>query len=135
MPHLEQAGPLQRATPVALMVGAAGSLLFVIHAGQRAPAVLRLLFPVWVLSPFAALLVADRFAGRWGRRGRRAVDLSIFGIAVGSLLLYANDALGHRRPQAAFAYVAVPAASLLAVAITVSLATLTSRRRRNDKGS
>ena len=50
-------------------------------------------------------------------------------IALGSLAIYADDARGHRRPQAAFVYVAVPPASWLLLGVVVPIAAVMARRR------
>ena len=55
-------------------------------------------------------------------------------VTLGSLAIYGDDALGHRRAQAAFVYVVVPPASWLLISMVVPIAALISRRlsRRGD---
>ena len=49
-------------------------------------------------------------------------------VALGSLVVYGDDARGHRRPQAAFVYVLVPPLSWLLLGISLPIATFISRR-------
>ena len=59
----------------------------------------------------------------------RALYVVMLVIALGSLAIYADDARGHRRPQAAFVYVAVPPASWLLLGVVVPIAAVMARRR------
>ena len=52
-------------TLIALAVGATGSLVFMFRAGQHTPRFLLVLFTIWVLSPFVALLWANMASKRW----------------------------------------------------------------------
>ena len=42
-----------------MLVGAVGSVGFLLRAGQRTPRLLLVLFVLWVLSPFMAVVLAD----------------------------------------------------------------------------
>ena len=121
-------GRLRAAALIALLVGAAGSLGLMLHAGRRSPRLLLVLFVPWVLSPFIALVFAHVVSKRLSVPTRATLYCVMLVIAVGSLAIYGDDALGHRRPQAAFVYVAVPPASLLLMATVVPVAAFLSRR-------
>ena len=56
---------LRRVALIAVVLGALGSLGLVAHVGQYRFNILLLLFVVWDLSPFAALIVAGIVSKRW----------------------------------------------------------------------
>ena len=114
---------LRAAGMVALLAGAVGSVGFVFYYGQRNPSrLLIVLFAVWVLSPFVALLAVDAKSTRWPPRTRATLYGVMLVIAVGSLATYANAALGPPRAQGAFAFVIVPPLSWLLSGIAISIA-------------
>ena len=136
-PGRPEGGFLGRLSAVALivmLVGAVGSLGLMLRAGQRTPRLLLVLFVIWVLSPFMALAFAYIVSKRWSVLTRATLYSVMLIVALGSLVIYGDDAMGHRRPQAAFVYVIVPPASWLLTAIVVSIAALISgwRSRRDD---
>ena len=57
-------GLLRTVALIAVVAGAAGSIGLMLRAGHP-PLLLRVLFAIWVLSPFVALLVADKVSKRW----------------------------------------------------------------------
>jgi len=128
---MSRAGPeggslrvLRAAGMFGLLAGAIGSVGFVFYYGQRNPSrLLIVLFAIWVLSPFVALLGADLMSTRWSPLTRATLHAVMLVIAVGSLAAYANAALGPPRAQGAFAFVIVPPLSWLlsGLAISVSL--------------
>jgi hypothetical protein len=113
--------PLRVAALVAVAAGAAGSLGFMLMAG-RPPLFLRVLFAIWVLSPFAALVAAHAASARWSRRTRTTLYSLMLAIALVSLGIYGTVALGPPRPQEAFVFVVVPPASWLLIAVALPLA-------------
>lgn len=121
---------LQRAARIALVAGASGSLGLMLYAGRHNKHLLiTALFIVWVLAPFVGLGLADRLSRRWPptiRRTRQVVSLLV---AVVSLVIYVMNAIWPRQPQAAFVYVAVPPASVLASALILGVSALVSRAR------
>ena len=119
---------MRAAALTALAVGAGGSVALMLRAGQRSPGLLIVLFLGWVLSPFVLLVLADAASKRWSAFTRAALYGVMLVVAAGSLAIYADDARGHRRPQAAFVYVAVPPASWLLLATVVPIAAVMSRR-------
>jgi len=122
--------PLRRVARTALAIGAAGSLALMVYAGRHNRSIaLVLLFTVWVSSPFVALAVADRWARRWKPASRAAFYGVMFAVSLGSLLVYAFDAL-RPRPQAAFFYVLVPPTCWIIGAVILAIVALLGRRTR-----
>ena len=120
---------LRAAALLALLVGAAGSLGFMLNAGRRTPRFLLVIFVFWVLSPFVVLAWAHMISTRWSGVTRAALHVVILVVTLGSLAIYGNDAVRPRHAQAAFVYVLVPPMSWLLIAIVVPTAALISRRR------
>jgi len=122
--------PLRRVARTALAIGAAGSLALMVYAGRHNRSIaLVLLFTVWVSSPFVALAVADRWARRWQPASRAAFYGVMFAVSLGSVLVYAFDAL-RPRPQAAFFYVLVPPTCWIIGAVILAIVALLGRRTR-----
>lgn len=127
--------PLRAAALIALLAGAVGSVGLMLRAGQRTPRFLLVLFLIWVLAPFMALAWATAVSKRWSVLTRVTLYGVMLVVALGSLAVYGDDALGHRRAQAAFVYVVVPPASCLLTAIVLPIAALISgRQSRRDDG-
>ncbi len=120
---------LRRAALIALVAGAGGSAGLTLYAGHRtgAPRLLLGLFAVWVLSPFAALVVGYMISKRWSAPTRATLDSAMLIVTVASLTVYGVVALGPARPRTAV-FVAFPLASWLLVLIVVSIAAFMSRR-------
>ena len=127
-------GLLRAAALIAVLAGAGGSVALLLRAGQRTPRLLLVLFVIWVLSPFMALVLANAVSKRWSVLTRATLYSVMLVVTLGSLAIYGDDALGHRRAQAAFVYVVVPPASWLLSAIVVPIAAFISGRlsRRAD---
>jgi hypothetical protein len=105
---------------------AAGLMLYAcVRVG--APAVLRVLFPLWVAAPFAALGGARMLSRRWSPPVRQVLDVVTIIIAVASCLLYAFLALGAARPRTA-PFVLMPPASMIAALLVVAGAAFLRRK-------
>lgn len=59
---------LHTATPVAGLAGAVGSIGLLFHASRSRPPLLMVLFVVWVLSPFVAIVFTRVGSRRWPLR-------------------------------------------------------------------
>jgi|ERR1051325_4227417 hypothetical protein len=131
-------GLLRAAALIAVPAGAAGSVGFMLRVGHRnSSRVLLLLFGIWVLSPFVALVLAHVVSKRWSVLTRAAIYGLMLAITVGSLSIYGAVALGPPRPKPAFVFVLVPRASWLLIAIVVAIAALRQARsnvRSNQEG-
>ena len=125
---------LRAAALLAAVAGAAGSLVLMLRAGERTPRFLLVLFTIWVLAPFAALLWANMVSKRWSVLTRATLYSVTLVITLGSVAVYGEWVDVKPAGAAnAFLFVAVPPASLVFMTIVVSVAALISRRfsRRN----
>jgi len=120
---------LRIAALIATVAGAVGSVGLMLRAGQSSPFVLKVLFTIWVLSPFAALLWANRLSRHWRNSTRVTLHVVMLAVAIGSLLIYGG--LVDVKPAGsanAFLYVAVPPASWVLAAIVLGGAAFLSGR-------
>ena len=128
-------GLLRAVALIALVVGATGSLGFMLRAGQHTPRLLLVLFTIWVLSPFVALLWANMVSKRWSVVTRVTLYCVTLVITLGSLAIY-GELVDLRPPGSAntFLFVAVPPITLLLITIVVPMAAFMSGRssRRGD---
>jgi len=128
--ELRSLSVLRTAVLIALPAGAAGSIGFMLRAGHRNPSrVLLILFAIWVISPFVALLFATIVSKDWSVLTRSTLYGVMLVLTVSSLAIYGDVAFGPPRVKTAFAFVVVPPASWLLIAITISTAALISRGR------
>lgn len=101
-----------------------------LYAGRHnASRFLLVIFTIWVLAPFMAAALANATSTRWSSTTRAALHAVMLVLALGSLVVYAHDAVRPRVAQAAFVYVMVPLASWIILVTVVPLAALVSRRR------
>ena len=122
---------LRAAAQVAVLAGAAASLGLTLHAGRHnSSRLLVVIFALWVLSPFVALLFANALSKHWSGLTRAMLHSLMLALPLGSSAIYAVVALGPPRAQPAFVFVVVPPASLLIIAISVPMAALLSGRKR-----
>jgi len=112
----------------AVVAGALGSVGLIVWVGHRNPSrVLLLLFVIWDLSPFVALLLADLVSKRWSVMTRATLRIVMLVLALSSVALY-GDVVLRPRPQPAFMFLVVPFGSWLLMTIVVSIAALVSGR-------
>ncbi len=122
-------GPLRTAALVAVLTGAAASVAFTLVAGHRNPShFLMVLFVIWVLSPFMALVFATFISKSWSVLARGALYGVMLFLSLASLAIYGCVALGPPRAKTAFVFVVVPPLSFLLTIVAVSTAALISRR-------
>ena len=115
---------------LAAVAGAAGSLGLMLRAGERTPRFLLVLFTIWVLSPFAALLWANMVSKRWSVLTRATLYCVTFIITLGSFAVYSEWVdVKPAGAASAFLFVAVPPASWVMMTIVVSSAAFLERRR------
>jgi hypothetical protein len=117
------------------VVGAICAVGLTTYAGARvgSPFVLRLLFAVWVLSPFAAILTGYAMSASWRPSMRVALRKTTLVTAAGSSLAYAYFALGAARPATA-AFVLIPPASWLFAAVALGIAAFSAREGNQPPG-
>ena len=121
-------GFFRAAALIAILAGAAGSMVLLFHASQRRPPLLMIIFVIWVLSPYVALIFANALSGRWSVPARATLYGVMLVVALGSLAVYGDDAVRPRKAQAAFVYVVVPPASWLLMAMVIPTGALISDR-------
>src|ERR1700694_3419608 len=84
-------GLLRAAALTAVVAGALGSLGLVFWVGHRNPSrVLLVLFAIWDLSPFVALVLADIVSKRWSVITRSTLYGLMLILTLGSLALYGD---------------------------------------------
>jgi len=113
-------GLLRAVSLAAVVVGAMGSVGLMLRAGQRTPRLLLVLFTIWVISPFVALLWANIVSKCWSAVTRTALYCVTLVVTLGSLATY-GELVVIRPPGSAnaFLFVAVPPASWVFMTIVV----------------
>ena len=92
-------GLLRAVALIAVVAGALGSVGLMLWVGHRNPSrVLLVLFAIWDLSPFVALLLADMVSKRWSVITRATLHIVMLVLAPISLVLY-GDVVLRPRPQ------------------------------------
>jgi ACR3 family arsenite efflux pump ArsB len=122
-------GPLRAVAMIAVVVGAGGSVGMTLHVGRHNTSRLLLaLFVIWVLSPSVALAFASVVSKRWSAVARTTIHIVMLVLTLGSLAIYADVAFGPPRAKPAFAFLVVPLASWLLIAIARPVAAFLFRR-------
>jgi hypothetical protein len=100
-----------------------------LYASKRvgAPAILMVLFTMWVLSPFVLLALAYVVSKRWADLTRATVYRLTPIISAASLAIYGTTALGAPRPKTAI-FVLLAPLSCLFMLIAVAAAAFLARR-------
>src|SRR5437762_704930 len=97
---------LRGAALIAVLIGAAGSVGFMLYAGRHNKSnLLLVLFAIWVLSPFVAFLFATVVSKGWPVLTRVTLYSLMLVVSLGCLALYGYVALGPPRAQTAFVFV------------------------------
>jgi hypothetical protein len=122
-------GILRSVAVVVAIAGAAGSMAFMFRVGHRAPGFLLVLFALWILSPFVALIWANMVSHRWSLVTSATLFSLTLALTLASVAVYGAVALGPRRSTPAFWFLVVPLASWLLMTTVVPLAAWMSRRR------
>jgi hypothetical protein len=117
-----------------VIAGAAGSLVIMLHTGRNNPSILIIgLFAVWVLSPFAALILANILSIRWSYPTRLSLYILMLGISCCSFIGY----LGAWSPpwtRTAFFFLVIPMSSWMVMAIVIPIVTILSQKMLQKKG-
>lgn len=93
---------------VIVLAGAVGSVAMTLHAGHNNKSLLLpLLFVVWVLSPFIALVTSNLASGQWKTTARKTFYVLALFITFGSLFAY-NGMFSPAGTKNAFVFLAVP---------------------------
>ena len=120
---------LRTAAVAAGLVGAVVSLALMLRACNQNPSrVVLALIGIWVISPFVVLLLADVVSKRWPLFGRVTVHGLALVVSFGATAIYSLDALMHLSPRKGFVFAAVPAASLVLIALILLVAACLGRK-------
>ena len=119
-------GILRGAALIAVLAGAVVSLGFLLRAGRRTPRFLLVLFVLWVLSPFMALVWSNMVSKRSSVVTRATLYTVMLVLTLGSLAIYGDVAFGYATAKVGFVFLVVPLASWLLIAIAVPMAALVS---------
>src|ERR1044071_4488357 len=87
------------------------------------------LIALWILSPMAALALADLAANRWPILGRSTVNILMLLLAAASLIIYGIDVLIPLSPRRGFPYALIPLVSWLLLAIVLAVAAFRTHRK------
>lgn len=114
---------------IVLLSGAAGSLYFVLDKGSNNKSILlRALFVIWVLSPFAAFLTADAICKRRAFFARKALYWMMLVVTPGSLVSYSGT-FNTLLTKPAFIFLVVPLISWLLMLIVILVVRKQNARR------
>jgi hypothetical protein len=118
---------------VAVLAAAVASLIMVIHTGRHNRSfLLPLLFILWVLSPFAALLIANRISKPWLILTRVTLYWLMLIISAVCLIAY-SGLLTPSGTKAAFVFLMAPLLSWLLILTCIPIAASRSRKKLNKK--
>ena len=115
---------------IALLAGAAGSVAFMLRAGQKTPPLLLVTMIAWVLAPLVALAWATAMSARWSAPIRWTLCALSIALSITSVLIYGE--IVEVTPQGsanAARFVMTPAVSWLLILIAVATAAIVSRSR------
>jgi hypothetical protein len=112
---------------IVLSVGAVWSLSLTLQAGRNNDSILlKILFMVWVLSPYLMQLAAFMLSTHWKNLRRIILYLQMIFLSFGSLLFYSGIInLPNSKPAAVFLF--VPLISWFLIAIIQTIAIFLSR--------
>jgi hypothetical protein len=127
-------GLLRAVSLVVVVAGAVGSLGLMFRAGQHPPRFLLVLFTIWVVTPFVALLWANIVSKRWSMVTRATLFAVTLVVALGSLAIY-GELIVLRPPgsRSTPLFVLVPPVSCVLMAIVIPLAAWISGRRSSRR--
>jgi uncharacterized membrane protein YidH (DUF202 family) len=92
-------------------------------------------FVVWILSPFVVLAWAASASSRWSALTRTTLDVVTLVITLGSLAMYGSVVWRSAGSPRGPAFVAVPPASWLLIAVALGIAALASRHPPSGGGA
>lgn len=134
-PRAVSLGPLSAVAMLANLACGVGSVGLMLRASHHTPQLLRVMFLLWVASPFVALAWAQRSAHAWPASARAALAGVTFVIALGSLAVYAHFVLPPASAPRATAFLLVPAGSWLLTGLAVLFLRRASATRPRGDGT
>ena len=126
---------LRAVARIAMVAGAVGSLALMLLAGRSTPRLLLAGFVLWILSPFVVLAWAANASSGWSALTRSTLDVVTLVITLGSLVIYGAVVVRSTGSPRGPAFVAVPPASWVLMAIAVGIAAWISRRPSSGGGA
>jgi hypothetical protein len=107
---------------IVLLMGIIGSFFLVVYNGRNNKSILLIsLFVGWVLSPFIALLIADKVSNRWTDTICKTLYIIILALTLVSLLSY-SGLLIPAGTKTAFVFLVVPLISWVVIALFILIA-------------
>ena len=104
---------------LALIVGALGSIYFVMNAGRNNNSfILKGLFLIWILLPFIALAITEAIAKHWSVVGRKTIYWLMIIVTIGSLCGY-SGIIHMPNAKNAFIFLVTPLLSLILLLIVI----------------
>jgi hypothetical protein len=126
-------GVLRAIATVVVLIAAVASLIMVIRAGRHNRSVLLpILFILWVISPFAALLIANRISKPWSPHTRITLYWLMLIISMGCLVGYCG-LLSPPGTKPAFVFLITPAMAWLLIVTAIPIAAAVSRRKQRRR--
>jgi hypothetical protein len=108
---------LHKIAVIATIIGAIGSLGFMIYTGRKNPSiVLILMFLIWVLSPFIGLFIANIISKTWSLYNRSILYWLMLVLSITSLVGY-SGILIPLGTKPAFIFLVIPFISWLVIII------------------
>lgn len=117
---------------IATVAGGVGSVALMFHAGKHPPRLLLVLFTLWVLSPFVALIVAFIMSKRWSSITRSTLYILMLVGAVVSVVIYADITVVAPMANPTRVFVIIPPASVVLITAVLAVAALIGRRRSSS---
>ena len=112
---------LRTSALTSLLAGTVGSLYFMLNGRNQKSIILLGLFIVWVLSPFAGLLIANKISNRWTVPARTLLYFLMIVLTIGSLIAY-SGAFIPSGTKPAFIFLVVPLTSWLFIVTVILIA-------------
>ena len=110
---------LQKTALVFLLTGGAVSFFMVLYSSRNTHSVLlKVLFSIWVLSPFVALFIINNSSAGWKLRGRITFYILIYLLTIFSVSGY-GGILIFPRTKPAFIYIVVPFINWIFAALVI----------------
>ena len=125
---------LRSAASFTAVAGAAGSLWLMLRAGHNNGRIVPLviLFAMWVLSPFLALVWAQGSSARWPAGRQVTLHVTMLAVSLGSLAIYGINAVHPLSNKGAFIFLVVPAAGWALAAAGLAAAGALAKRSPSD---
>ncbi len=124
---------LRRANQAALLMGTLGSVALVIWVGRNNHSfLLRMLFLLWVFSPFLGMLMAQIISEKWDASVRRMIYILTIIISMCSLFCY-SGMFNPPRMKPAFKFLGRPLISWVIIGIAIPATAARSRKTAEDQ--